>query len=241
MIYFPPVLTATASEDLGRARNMERWVAPDGTPLGWKRASPVQPATGRLLITYGNGGCALYCDHYANVIQQAAALDVFIVDYPGYADRPGKPTEKSLEASADEAFRVLEDQGPVYVVGESLGTGVAAYLAGKHPDKVAGVVLLAPYNRLVDVAQYHMPILPVGLMLCDRFPSQDYLRAYHGPVAMLVGGRDRVVPEKFGRRLYAAYAGPKRLWEFPEGNHGTVMVQPPELWKQVVEFWRTNR
>jgi len=63
---------------------------------------------------------------------------------------------------------------------------------------------------------------------------------YHGPVGMLLAVEDRVVPEKFGRRLYDGYTGPKRLWEFPQDNHVTIMEQPPELWKQIVEFWRAN-
>ena len=37
-----------------------------------------------------------------------------------------------------------------------------------------------------------------------------------------------------------SYDGPKRLWEFPEGNHGTVMLQPPAIWNQIVEFWKSN-
>jgi pimeloyl-ACP methyl ester carboxylesterase len=57
---------------------------------------------------------------------------------------------------------------------------------------------------------------------------------------MLVSGKDQVVPEKFGRRLYESYEGPKRLWEFPEGDHGTVMVQPPEIWGQIIDFWKTR-
>ena len=69
----------------------------------------------------------------------------------------------------------------------------------------------------------------------------DYLRSYHGAVAMLVGGRDNVVPEKFGRRLYDAYNGPKRLWEFPEDNHGNVMFQSPEMWRQIIDFWKANQ
>ena len=164
---------------------------------------------------------------------------MFIVEYPGYADRPGSPSQKSLFRAADEAFQLLATNRPVYLVGESLGTGVAAYLAGTHPDKVAGVVLFAPYNQLADAAQYNYPFLPVHLLLVDRFPSEDYLRNYHGPVAMLVSGRDQVIPAKFGRRLYDRYVGPKRLWEFPEGDHGTVMVQPPEVWKQIIEFWQS--
>jgi len=192
-----------------------------------------------LLIMHGNAGCAFQCGHYADAIQQVAALDVFIVEYPGYADRPGAPSERTLNEASDEAFRLLSTNGPIYLVGESLGTGVATYLAGKYPDKIAGLVLLAPYNRLADVGQAHMPFVAVRLLLRDRFPSEDYLRNYHGPVAMLVSGRDQVIPAKFGRRLYDRYVGPKRLWEFPEGDHGTVMVQPPEVWKQIIEFWQS--
>ena len=97
--------------------------------------------------------------------------------------------------------------------------------------------MFAPYNRLADVAQYHVRILPVDCLLVDRFPSEDYLRQYHGPVGVFVGGKDNVIPKKFGRRLYEGYAGPKRIWEFPEANHGTVKERTPGDWKEVVEFW----
>jgi hypothetical protein len=192
------------------------------------------------LITYGNASCAASSARYADAIQSAAAFDVFILEYPGYADRAGSPSQSSLFRAADEAFQMLATNGPVYLVGESLGTGVAAYLAGTHPDQVAGVLLISPYNRLTSVAQYHMPVLPVGLLLVDRFPSEDYLRSYYGPVGMVVDGLDQVVPEKFGRRLYDGYAGPKQLWEFPNGGHATIMEPPEKFWKEAVEFWQTN-
>jgi hypothetical protein len=106
---------------------------------------------------------------------------------------------------------------------------------------VAGVLLVAPYNRLTDVAQYHMPVLPVRWLLWDRFPSEEYLRRYHGPVVMLLTARDEVVPYKFGRRLYDGYAGPKLLRESDYSDHNSVSEQGPEFWRQVVEFWRKNR
>ncbi len=240
-IYFPPVFTSEQVDEFARSERLERWQTPSGKAIGWKRPSPTQPAHGQVLIAHGNAGCAFQCGHYADVIQQAAALDVFIVEYPGYADHPGKSSARTLDEAAAEAFRLLATNCPVYLVGESLGTSVAAYLAGRYPDQVAGIALLAPYNRLTDVAQAHLPIFPVRWVLCDRFPAEDYLRNYHGPVAMLVAGQDSVIPEKFGRRLYDSYTGPKRLWEFPSGNHGTVMRQPPELWQQIAAFWQNHR
>ncbi|HXC99476.1 MAG TPA: alpha/beta hydrolase, partial [Verrucomicrobiae bacterium] len=240
LIYFPPVFDRATADQLGVSENLQRWNNAAGIPIGWKRTAAVEPAIGQLLVVHGNAGAAAQCGHYADVIQQVAPVDVFIAEYPGYADRPGAPSERTLEESADEAFQSLATNAPVYLVGESLGTGVACWLAGKHPDKIAGVVLLAPYNTLTDVAQEHMPLLPVHLLLVDRFPSEKYLRNYSGPISVLVAGKDQVVPERFGRRLYDGYTGPKRLWEFPEGDHGTVMEQPPEIWKQIIGFLQTN-
>jgi pimeloyl-ACP methyl ester carboxylesterase len=241
MIYFPPVFTPAQAGQMAQAARLERWKNSAGESIGLKRLSPRQPAEGVVLIAYGNAGDAIGCAHYADVIQSVAAFDVFILEYPGYADRPGSPSQASLFRAADEAFQLLPTNGPVYLVGESLGTGVAAHLAGTHPGQVAGVLLISPYNRLTSVAQYHMPILPVALLLVDRFPSEDYLRNYHGPVGMTVDGRDRVVPEKFGRRLYDGYAGPKRLWEFPDGEHASILEPPEKFWKEVVEFWLADR
>jgi pimeloyl-ACP methyl ester carboxylesterase len=241
LIYLPHVQTSEQVEQMARKAKLERWKDPSGQAIGMKRLSPKQPVVGRVLVEYGSGGCATGCAHYADVIQDVSAFDVFILEYPGYADRPGSPSQKSLFRAADEAFQLLATNGPVYLVGESLGTGVAAYLAGTHPDKVAGVVLLAPYNRLADAAQYDYPILPVHLLLVDRFPSEDYLRNYHGPVGVLVAGEDEVVPEKLGRRLYDGYAGPKRLWVFPLDDHGTVLERLPRIWEQIISFWQANQ
>jgi pimeloyl-ACP methyl ester carboxylesterase len=240
MIYFPPSVSPAQVEKYAASKNLSRWTDSHGEPVGWKRLSPVQPAQGQVLITHGNACCAFECDHFADAVQQVGAFDVYIVEYPGYENRPGKPTERSIYAAADDAVQLLPANRATYVVGESLGTGVASYLAGKHPLDIAGVALFAPFNSLVDVGQSHVVILPVGLLLRDRYPSEDHLRTYQGPVAMLVGGHDWVVPEKFGRRLYDSYDGPKRLWEFPKGNHGTVMLQPPEVWKQIIEFLQSN-
>jgi len=241
LIYFPPKATPEQVDASARSAKLDRWQDSAGRPIGMKRLSPKQPAVGRVLVVYGNGSCATGCAHYADVIQEVAAFDVYILEYPGYADRPGSPSQKTLFRAADGAFQLVPTNGPVYVAGESLGTGVAAYLAGTHPDQVAGLVLLGAYNRLTDVAQYHMPLLPVHLMLVDRFPSEDYLRNYHGPVAMLVAGEDQVIPEKFGRRLYDSYAGPKRLWEFPMDDHGSIMQRQPNVWKQIITFLQSKR
>jgi pimeloyl-ACP methyl ester carboxylesterase len=240
-IYFPHILTSREVDQSARGERLERWNNSAGQPVGMKRLSPRQPAVGQVLIAYGNASWTCGSAHYADVIQGLAAFDVFILEYPGYADRPGSPTQTSIFRAAGDAFGSLDPDKPVYLVGESLGSGVASYLAGTHPGQVAGVILLSPFDRLTNVGQEHMPYLPVRLLQLDRFPSEDYLRAYHGPLGIMVDGRDQVVPAKFGINLFEGYVGPKRLWTFEDGGHLSINDSPPKFWGEVLEFWRSCR
>jgi pimeloyl-ACP methyl ester carboxylesterase len=241
LIYCPPHFTAKQVDQSARVAGLERWYNRAGQAIGMKRLSPSQPATGRLLIVYGNGSWTVGCAHYADEIQRLAPFDVFILEYPGYADRAGSPSEQHIFRSADEAIQLLGTNQPLYLLGESLGSGVAAYLAGTYPHDIAGTILLSPYDHLTGVAQVRMPFLPVWFLLVDRFPSADYLSNYHGPVGILVDGRDNVVPEKFGQRLFNSYAGPKQLWRFPDGQHISIPEPQSQFWDEVVKFWRTEQ
>ena len=240
LLYHPQVIPAAQVDAAARAARLERWRNPAGQPIGTRRLSPRQPACGQILLTYGNAGSAVTCVHYADDIQSMGDFDVYILEYPGYEDRPGKPTETSLFHAADEALSLLSTNQPTYLVGESLGTGVTAYLAGTHPDRINGIVLLAPYNHLSAAAHYHYPFLPVWLLLRDRFESDVYLRQYHGPVGIVVGTVDHVVPAKLGRKLFDGYDGPKKLWEFPHDGHNDVFTTLPAIGRQLLQFWQVK-
>jgi pimeloyl-ACP methyl ester carboxylesterase len=238
-IYFPSVFSPQQVDGMAQRANLERWTNSSGQFIGLKRLSPRQPPDGSIMITHGNGGTAIGCEHYANEIQSVAAFDIFILEYPGYEDRPGYPSQSSLFSAADEAFLTLSTKRPVYLVGESLGTGVASYLAGTYSNRIAGLLLISPFNTLTDAAQSHYPALPVFLLLKDRFPSEAYLRHYNGKVGITVDAKDTVVPDKLGYRLFHTYPGPKKLWAFPEGGHCQIMEPPSLFWKEVIDFWQT--
>jgi uncharacterized protein len=240
LIYHPQVFTSAQMNQRAQSAKLERWTNSAGQSIGFQRHASKQPAEGTVLVTYGNGSTATGCAHYADDIQKVAAFDIFILEYPGYEDRAGKPTEKNLFNAATEAFQMLPTNKPIYIVGESLGSGVASYLAGTFSNKISGVILISPYARLTSVAQYQYPFLPCGLLMVDRFPSEKYLRNYHGNVGITVDGKDVVVPEKFGLRLYNGYIGPKKLWEFPNGNHCQIMEPQTNFWKEAVGFWQTS-
>lgn len=239
-LYFPKKSVTSDVEQLAKSANLQRWTNSDGQFIGFKRESSRLPVEGSVLVIYGNGSTATGSSHYADEIQDVAPLDVYILEYPGYEDRAGSPSQKSIFRAGMEALQALPTNRPIYVVGESLGTGTASYLAGIFSNRVAGVVLLSPFNRLTDVAQYHYRILPVWLLLMDRFPSEDYLRNYHGKVGVMVDGGDDIVPERFGLRLYDGYDGPKKLWEFRDAEHTQIAGSVSEFWNEVIGFWRNN-
>ena len=171
----------------------------------------------------------------------AAALDVYVLEYPGYGWRGGSPSQQMILVAAEEAFEALADRSPLYIVSESLGAGVAAHLAQKYGPKIGGLALFAPYDKLSSVGQGQMPFLPVGLLMWDRFNPAEWLKNYRGPVKIVIAEADTIIPAKFGQRLYDSYGGPKSIEIIRGAAHNDIAQQPPEWWKKVFSFWEQNR
>ena len=240
LLYFPDIAPLPVAIEIAKRAGFEVWNNPSGEFMGWKKVSTATNGTrNRILITHGNAGSAIDRADYAGYINQAEPCDVYILEYPGYGPRPGSPTQQSLIRVADEAMALLEKEGSVYVIGESLGTGVAAYIAGTYPTNVTALLLIAPYHNLGDVAQSHIPIFPARYMLLDKFPSAEYLRNYHGRLAVLLAGQDEVVPNKFGKKLFEAYSGPKKVWEIPRAGHNDLPNVPVTWWIELIAFWKS--
>lgn len=239
-IYHPRKGSLEEFEKTAAAAGFSVWQNNAGQYIGWKKVSKAPGEHLRVLIVHGNAGSAIDRVDLANGLEGVGPTDVYILEYPGYGARPGSPSEQSLFRAADEAMDLLKKGGPICVIGESLGTGVACYIAGTYPKSVEGVLLIAPYNNLSAVGQYQMRIFPVRLLLRDRFTSDTYLGNYHGPIAALVGGQDVVVPMRFGRKLYDGYHGPKRIWESPQAGHDDLLNRPESWWKELVAFWKEN-
>jgi pimeloyl-ACP methyl ester carboxylesterase len=193
------------------------------------------------LITHGNAGCAIDRGYLAGPIHDAAPVDVYVLEYPGYGSRAGSPDKKSFLAAGDEAFGLLTNGLPQYLVSESIGAGVACYLAGAHPAEVTGFVLFMPYHNLASVAQRQMPLVPAYFLLLDRFNPAEYLRNYRGPVKIVLAGADEIIPVESGRRLFEGYVGPKNLQIIPGAHHNDIAGQSPAWWKEVFSFWQQNR
>jgi pimeloyl-ACP methyl ester carboxylesterase len=242
MIYFPSRNTSDALAREAVSQGFEAWQTPDGQLIGY-RSLPV-PEDPRpplaILITHGNAGYAIHRADYADILRAAApdrALSVYILEYPGYGARSGRPSQSDFLAAADKALGQIPANIPVILLGESIGTGVASATAAAHPDRVAGLLLLTPFDTLTNVAQHHYPLLPVRWILRDQYPSENWLKQFHGPVAIIVAANDTIVPAKLGQKLHDTYAGPKKLIIAERADHNDLLhTLPPSAWQEALNF-----
>jgi pimeloyl-ACP methyl ester carboxylesterase len=240
LIYYPTTFTPGVAEQVARETGSVPWRNAAGHIIGWQW--PAREATADVvLIVHGNAGSALDRDYLAAPVRDAAAVDVFVLEYPGYGVRTGVPSEASLLAASDEALRLLAARRRLFVVSESLGAGVAAHLAAVGGDRVSGLLLFAPYTSLVAVAQKMLPFLPVRLLMRDRFDAAQGLASYHGPVAVVLAGSDEVIGPELGRRLYDSYDGPKQLETIAGARHNDITSQSPAWWRRIFAFWEQHR
>jgi uncharacterized protein len=240
MMYFP---CTTSHAELEKGAGEERfriWRNAAGEAIGWQRASEQGPAKRCVLVLHGNAGCAGDRFHYADAFQAIEPMDFYILEYPGYGGRAGAPSQDTILRAAEEALKSIPEHLLVFLMAESIGTGVASFLAGAHPDRVRGVLLIAPYNNMTVVAQKHMPLFPVRAILRDKYPSSMWLSKYRGPVAVLLAGRDAIIPMELGRDLYDGYAGPKKLWIEPDLGHNELHMPRAGTWEEVISFWNSS-
>lgn len=217
----------------------QKWQNNHGEFIGWVRR-PAERSGKAVVLFHGNAGCAPGWIHYADGLQAVAKVDFYIIEYPGYGGRSGRPSQPSILNAAEEAIRSLAAHCQLFVVGESLGTGPACYVAGKFDRSVTGLLLVAPYNNMQAVAQSHLPLFPIRWMLKDKYPSDDWLRTYHGPLAVVLAQNDNVVPSRLGQSLFDGYTGPKKRWLEPGASHDDVHHFCATLWKEFLDFWESQ-
>ena len=232
MIFFPQ--NAAEATLLGEARHfgLQPWRDDSGAIIGW-RTPGRESATARMLVLHGNAGYALHRMYYVLGLQSLGnSWEVILFEYPGYGARAGTASADAFRDSATAATELLleEDERPVYILGESLGSGVASHLAATFPSELAGLLLVTPFTSLADVARRHFPILPIRALLKENFDSAASLRGYQGPVAFLVAGSDEVVPTELGEQLHDGYQGPKWLRIVAGAGHNTLPMDAREPW-----------
>jgi fermentation-respiration switch protein FrsA (DUF1100 family) len=225
LMYFPDI-ARTPPAEVGLTGVAERVIeTPDGQRVvAWY--GKAQPGKPTLLYFHGNGGSL--ADRAPRITRfMDEGWGVYMMTYRGYGGSTGSPSEAANVADARLAYHALVREGvqpgSIIAYGESLGSGIAVRIAAELP--LAGVILDAPYTSVADLAARAYPLLPVRLLLIDRYETARYIAAVKAPILVLHGERDEVIPVAMGRELARLAPEPTRLVTFPNGHHSDLYIE----------------
>jgi pimeloyl-ACP methyl ester carboxylesterase len=188
-----------------------------------KTKGPPATAPGRPTAVYfhGNAQSAAELGWLARWFSEQG-VGFVAVEYPGYGEVPGNPSEEGLYAAAEAALKSL-GHDDVILVGQSLGSGVAVEMATRGWGK--RLVLLSPYTSIPDAAQAAFPFVPARWLVRDQFDSASKAARVKIPTLVVHGDADEVVPHALGAKLapmlnaelFTAMGGTHNdLWDRPE-------------------------
>lgn len=227
MIYYPDATRVDAqATDYSLVR--------DGVTLrGWR----LNPGKSRALIYFGGNAERLETsrEEFARLFPDRT---VYLLSYRGYGASEGTPDQTALFGDALALYdqvRAQQPQAPIAIIGRSLGSGVASYVASRRP--VERLALVTPFDSLAAVGQSHYPAFPVHWLMRDRYESTRYLPLYRGPLLVLRAGQDEVVPPANTDKLLAALENKPRVIDFPQADHNNI-AQDPRYAEALRDFLR---
>jgi pimeloyl-ACP methyl ester carboxylesterase len=201
-------------------------------------AEPTGPVRATVIVFHGNAGHAGHRQYYVTPLSRLG-LRTILAEYPGYGPRDGALGEQNLVADAEQTIALAHRQygSPLLLIGESLGAGVAAAAGARQRDRIAGLMLITPWDRLEHVAAHHYPLFPVKWVLRDRYDSVAHLASFGRPILVAIAERDSIVPARFGAALYDSLADPKRLTVVKGAEHNDWVGRVDDAWwREAVAF-----
>ena len=236
LIFFPQPLDAAQREAIGRQFSFAKQLFIQSESGERLQAWHVPGAPGKPLVLYFGGNAEEVSWMLPDARTRAPGIGWLLVSYRGYGGSEGSPSEAAIRADAlrwhDYAVNEL-GATRVIAFGRSLGSGAAVFLASQR--KLEAVVLVSPFDSLVEVARHHYPLLPVRAFLRHPFDSASRAPGIAAPLLCIAAARDEIIPAVHARRLYDAWGGPKRWLLLEEAGHNTTDSHPL-FWTSVTDF-----
>jgi fermentation-respiration switch protein FrsA (DUF1100 family) len=174
-----------------------------------------------LLYFHGNAG---NISHRLYSIREWHDLgfSVFIIDYRGYGQSSGKPTEQGLYQDGHAAWRYLTDSrgiapDDIIVFGRSLGGSVASWLAAR--EEPAALIVESSFTSVPDVGQAVYPWLPVRWLSRFKHATRDHVTTTTCPVLVVHSRDDEIIPFHHGEAIFEAANEPKTFLEIRGGHN----------------------
>ena len=156
---------------------------------------------GLIFFLHGNTGNIEDIDNQS-VFYTDLGYDFFAIDYRSFGKSSGQLSDdKQFYDDCQQAYSEMEKKYPeneISIIGHSVGTGTAAYLASKNRPK--RLVLLAPYYSMTDIALNRYKVIP-PFLLKFKFETFKFLPKVKVPIAIIHGTKDETIPFNSSKRL----------------------------------------
>ncbi|TXI22534.1 MAG: alpha/beta hydrolase [Nitrosomonas sp.] len=187
--------------------------------------------TATILFLHGNAGNISHRMGYLSIFHQLG-YNTFIVDYRGYGNSSGTPTEEGTYQDALTAWNYLIENktipgSRIVLFGESLGGAIAAWLASKNDP--GALVLASTFTSIPDIAADLYPLLPVRLMARFHYNTSKYLQSVTCPVIVAHSPEDEIVPFKHAQALFDKAPNPKQFIVL-QGKHNDSFFVEQDAW-----------
>ena len=202
----------------------------DGVRInGW--FVPARAQRGVALIFHGNAGNISHRLEWLLMFYRMG-YSSFIVDYRGYGNSGGKPTEEGTYLDAQAAWAHLTDTRKVspqdiVLVGESLGGAVAAWLAARTRPRA--LVLHSAFTSVPDLGSQIYPVFPVRWLARIKYDTLESVRKVECALLVAHSRNDEIVPFAHGRALYDTAREPKAFLELT-GGHNDGFIFTRQQW-----------
>lgn len=236
LVYYPSVgreLTATPAAR-GLAYESVKIETEDGERLAawWV---PATGARGAVLLFHGNAGNISHRIDYPAMFNRLG-YSTLLVDYRGYGESTGSPSEEGTYRDALASWRYLTGTRGVrpediVIVGESLGGAVASWLAARHAPRA--LILASSFTSVNDLGAEIYWFVPVRLISRFGYDTLANLGKIRAPVLIAHSRDDDVVPFAHGQKLFAAANEPKEFLEM-RGGHNDGFIFSREEWVRAV-------
>jgi len=226
LLYFPLGGFSATPAAIGLAYETVSIETEDGVTISGWFIPAADRACGTLLFFHGNAGNISHrLDSIATF--HRLGLNTLIIDYRGYGQSEGKPTEQGtyLDAAAAWRYLVEERQIPpteIIIFGRSLGGAVAAWLAYTHPPQA--LILESTFTSVPDVAAQAYPFLPVRRLGRIDYNTLERLPEMKTPLLIVHSRDDNVIPYSHGQALFAAANEPKEFLEIRGGHNDGFII-----------------
>jgi len=143
---------------------------------------------------------------------------VYLVNYRGYGGSSGNPTEKNLYNDATFIYNTISEKHKhIVVIGRSLGTGVATYIAST--SQIQKMVLVTPYDSILNMAEDKYPFYPIRHILEDQYNSINRVENITKPTLILLASVDETINARYSNNLIEKF-NPSNLNVFTIPNTG---------------------